>query len=347
MTSMAYKPWRGRPMRMMPYEPDDAKRETNDANLSVRNIPKTLSERELFERFSKFGCIVGMKIQCDEHGFSYGYAYVHFEQEANAKTATANLHNTSLQGKKIVVEQFKSKREHEEEQRRQARANNSLEEYYKRTVFVNNLHWDVRRAHLEDFFGWDEAESSSVAMRENGQSRGYGFVTFRTIEQAEEALECHGRNLLGRELYMQKFQTKWQRLATNSASSDTETAIASAQGGQILGLTGHNESIPDSAASVLAIDPLVAETTAPATAKVPKQKKAQKQQRKRTVLQIQPKSYGEIRREERGEQGRGRGRGRGRGGRQGHRHQEKRTEEQNGDKDYEYNDHDFPRLPGT
>ena len=153
-----------------------------------------------------------MKIQCDEHGFSCGFAYVHFEQEANAKAATANLHNTNLQGKKIVVEQFKSKKEREE-QRRQAHANNILEEYFKRTVFVNNLAWEVRIEHLEDFSnGIKLRVLYVVAMRKNCQSRGFGYVIFFTIELAEEALKFHGSDLRGRELLVEKYQTKWQRL---------------------------------------------------------------------------------------------------------------------------------------
>ena len=50
------------------YEPDDAKRETNVGNLFAQNIPKTLSGREFFEIFLKFGRIMGMNIECDEHG---------------------------------------------------------------------------------------------------------------------------------------------------------------------------------------------------------------------------------------------------------------------------------------
>ena len=65
-----------------------------------------------------------MRIECDEHGVSCGFAYIHSEQEANAKTAMANLHNANFNGKKIVVKQFKSKKESLEEQKRQVDVRN-------------------------------------------------------------------------------------------------------------------------------------------------------------------------------------------------------------------------------
>ena len=49
-------------------------------------------------------------------GASCGFAYVHFEQEANAKT---NFH-----GKRIVVKQFKGKKQCLEEQKRQVDVRN-------------------------------------------------------------------------------------------------------------------------------------------------------------------------------------------------------------------------------
>ena len=41
---------------------------------------------------------------------------------------------------------------------------------------------------LEQFFHRDKADSAVVEQRENGQSRGFGFVTFKTVELSEDAL---------------------------------------------------------------------------------------------------------------------------------------------------------------
>ena len=57
-------------------------------------------------------------------GASCGFAYVHFGQEANAKTAMATLHIANFHGKKIVVKQFKSKKQRLEEQKRQVDVTN-------------------------------------------------------------------------------------------------------------------------------------------------------------------------------------------------------------------------------
>ena len=47
-----------------------------------------------------------------------------------------------------------------------------------------------------------------MKQRENGQSRGYGFVTFKTIELSEEALKFSDIELKGRSLIMKKYQLK-------------------------------------------------------------------------------------------------------------------------------------------
>ena len=47
-----------------------------------------------------------------------------------------------------------------------------------------------------------------MEQRENGQSRGFGFVTFKTIELSEEALKFNDIELKGRSLIMKKYQLK-------------------------------------------------------------------------------------------------------------------------------------------
>ena len=112
-------------------------------------------------------------------GTSCGFAYVHFEQEANAKTAMATLHITNFHGKKIAVKQFKSKKQRLEEQKMAGRCqkySQLVKEYFKRTVYVSNLRVGSQKKRiLEQFFHRDKADSAVVEQRENGQSRGWSI----------------------------------------------------------------------------------------------------------------------------------------------------------------------------
>ena len=95
-TSMAYKIWHERPMRMMPYEADDAKRETSVGNLFVWKTSLKHYVRGNSLKHVQHLAVSWEWELSDEHGVSCGFAYVHFEQEGNAKTAMANLHNANF-----------------------------------------------------------------------------------------------------------------------------------------------------------------------------------------------------------------------------------------------------------
>ena len=75
---------------------------------------------------------------------------------------------------------------------------------------------------------WDNAESrpTVVLRREKGQSKGRGFDVFKIIKQAEEALKFNGKNVNGRKLIIEKYQSKEQRLAHTT----TITAAHTGQG---------------------------------------------------------------------------------------------------------------------
>lgn len=60
----------------------------------------------------------------------------------------------------------------------------------KHKLYVSNLGWKVRSSHLREFFS---ANFNPVAARvvfdaPSGRSTGYGFVSFATKEEAEEAM---------------------------------------------------------------------------------------------------------------------------------------------------------------
>lgn len=72
-------------------------------------------------------------------------------------------------------------------------------------LFVGNLHWHVRRQELKEFFAqWGEVEYASVSLdRETRRSRGFGFVTFASTEDAAKAKEeANEQELQGRPIYI-------------------------------------------------------------------------------------------------------------------------------------------------
>lgn len=72
-------------------------------------------------------------------------------------------------------------------------------------LFVGNLHRQVRRQELKEFFSqWWEVAYASVSLdRETKKSRGFWFVTFINAEDAAKAKEeSNEKELHGRPIYV-------------------------------------------------------------------------------------------------------------------------------------------------
>lgn len=78
-------------------------------------------------------------------------------------------------------------------------------------LFVGNLDRSVTRQDLKEYFTFEKADGTTVVPdhtsvasdRETGRSRGFGFVTFPTTEDASEAREMFNeKEYKGRTMYI-------------------------------------------------------------------------------------------------------------------------------------------------
>jgi len=70
-------------------------------------------------------------------------------------------------------------------------------------LFIGNLSWDTNDESLREAFSQHGVvtDAKVIMDRYNGRSRGFGFVTYQTAEQANTAKEqMHGANVDGREV---------------------------------------------------------------------------------------------------------------------------------------------------
>ena len=75
----------------------------SNANLLVRNLPKSVDQRQLAEMFQKYGRIVSCKLEIYGDGSSRGFGYVQFDNVDNATKAITDLDNTTVDGQTISV----------------------------------------------------------------------------------------------------------------------------------------------------------------------------------------------------------------------------------------------------
>lgn len=78
----------------------------------------------------------------------------------------------------------------------------------KNKLFVNSLNYDIDSEALEKIFAEVEGvkvlEAKVIVDRDNnGQSKGFGFVTLETEEMAQTCItELNGKEVMGREIFV-------------------------------------------------------------------------------------------------------------------------------------------------
>lgn len=81
----------------------------------------------------------------------------------------------------------------------------------KNKLFVWNLHWNVRRQELKEFFWqrWEVAYASVALDRETRRSRWFWFVTFENEDDAAKAKEsCKWETIQDREIFVEYARTR-------------------------------------------------------------------------------------------------------------------------------------------
>ncbi len=73
-------------------------------NIYVGNLSWSMTDDDLNNLFAQFGAVTSAKILKDKmNGRSKGFGFVEMEDDEAAKTAIANLNETEVQGRKLIV----------------------------------------------------------------------------------------------------------------------------------------------------------------------------------------------------------------------------------------------------
>ncbi|TKR81114.1 hypothetical protein L596_015048 [Steinernema carpocapsae] len=171
------------------------------ASLYVGDLHPDVSEAQLFEKFSSAGPVLSIRVCRDAiTRRSLGYAYVNFQQPADAERALDTMNFDVMNSKPIRI--MWSQRD--PAMRRSGAGN----------IFIKNLDKGIDTKSIYDTFSMFGAIlSCKVAQDEDGNSKGYGFIHFETEEAAQKAIDkVNGMLLEGKKVFVGKFQPRAARL---------------------------------------------------------------------------------------------------------------------------------------
>lgn len=206
LDTMNFDTLKQKPIRIMWSQRDPSLRKSGVGNVFIKNLDKSIDNKAMYDTFSAFGNILSCKVGQDENGASKGYGFVHFETEEAANKAIERVNGMLLNGKKVFVGRFLSRKEREKELGERAKLFTN--------VYVKNLPEDFNEDKLYELFEpYGHITSHKVMFTNDGKSKGFGFVAFEDTEAAEKAVEELNEKEIndGKPLYVGRAQKKAER----------------------------------------------------------------------------------------------------------------------------------------
>uniref|UniRef100_A0A672KNR5 Embryonic polyadenylate-binding protein-like n=1 Tax=Sinocyclocheilus grahami TaxID=75366 RepID=A0A672KNR5_SINGR len=177
------------------------------ASLYVGDLHPDVTEAMLYQKFSPAGQIMSIRVCRDViTRRSLGYAYINFQQPADAECALDTMNYEVIKGRPIRI--MWSQRDP------------GLRKSGVGNIFIKNMDESIDNKALYDTFSaFGNILSCKVVCDENG-SKGYGFVHFETQEAANRAIETmNGMLLNDRKVFVGHFKSRKEREAEFGAKA--------------------------------------------------------------------------------------------------------------------------------
>ncbi|DBA78486.1 TPA: hypothetical protein ACH3X2_007974 [Trebouxia sp. C0005] len=169
------------PSKIGPFDPSSCR------SLYIGNLHPYVAETQLQDLFSSMGSVSEVKVIKDKAtGMSAGYGFVKFLDHASAEVAMHGLNGRLIFGQEVRVN-WAFQKDQQEDTSQHCH------------IFVGDLSSELNdRALFEAFEHCGNCSDARVMWdHATGRSKGYGFVSFRTQEAAENAIAMMNGKLVG------------------------------------------------------------------------------------------------------------------------------------------------------
>ncbi|CCA77984.1 related to mRNA polyadenylate-binding protein PAB1 [Serendipita indica DSM 11827] len=160
-----------------PYKPP----QPSSASLYVGELDPSVTEAILFEIFNMIGPVASIRVCRDAvTRRSLGYAYVNYLNSSDGERALEQLNYSLIKGKPWHVSRIMW-----------SQRDPALRKTGQGNIFIKNLDEGIDNKALHDtFVAFGNVLSCKVAVDEQGNSKGYGFVHYETAEAADAAIKA-------------------------------------------------------------------------------------------------------------------------------------------------------------
>ncbi|GAA6222589.1 nucleolin-like isoform X1 [Lates japonicus] len=177
----------------------DKKAAKNARCLFLKNVPYTATKKDILKIFHK---AIDVRFPGGTEGPSQGIAFVEFKNKSIVKKVRQRKQKVKINGRVLIVD---SVGETNVPKVTKARANNkdsNTKAPPNNILFVSNLSYNVKEKKLHKVF----QKAVNIKMPENkGKSKGYAFVEFATVADAEKALKASQNMKISKRLIRVEF----------------------------------------------------------------------------------------------------------------------------------------------
>ncbi|KAL1256002.1 hypothetical protein QQF64_014063 [Cirrhinus molitorella] len=183
----------GKPMRIMLAQHDSTLRKSRIGNIMIKGLARDIDDLALYNTFSCFGEVLSSRVVCDSNGEPKGYGFVHYASLEAAELAIEKLDGMLLNDHQVSISSHKPYKE------QQVDKNANFKSCRKKdySLHVSNLPYKLDSDHLCSLFSAFGNVNSAKVIMNNRRSRGYGFVSYSSINNAITAVSLMNGYIVG------------------------------------------------------------------------------------------------------------------------------------------------------